>query len=313
LTGHMVQVANLERFLGEYPPLVQQWVLAPYESRQRPIVIGGCGRSGTSLLRVMLDNHPNIACGPESSLFVPMLPSPTNAILVDGVKDIVPGWVHDLRWLYGFTDQQAEWCWFGSCCQAHFADRWLAVHTRTNQGKSRIAEKTPKNVQCLDWIWHHWPLARFIHVIRDGRDAVCSLRHHPRWKYDEDGVKLPTGIEYSIEQCTIRWVSDVSAGLRHATDPRYIGVKYEDLVQRPKTVLKRVLGLVGEPWDDAVLAPGKWDARRDPQAEGVDQPVFTSSIGRWRRDLSNVEIDLVKNQAGPLLKTLGYVSGDSWR
>ena len=47
-----------------------QWVDAPFLSHESPIIIGGCGRSGTTLLRAMLDSHRNIACGPETELFL---------------------------------------------------------------------------------------------------------------------------------------------------------------------------------------------------------------------------------------------------
>ena len=103
--------------------------------------------------------------------------------------------------------------------------------------------------------WQRFPEARFIHVVRDGRDVVCSMRQHPdrRWV---DGAWVKVHRPLSLEQYAERWVADTEAGVAHRGDPRYLEVRYEDLVQDPLAVLRGLLMDLGEAFD-----PRSWWSR----------------------------------------------------
>ena len=160
-----------------------------------------------------------------------------------------------------------------------------------------------------------WPDARVIHVLRDGRDVVCSMREHPdrRWV---DGHWVKELDPRPIEEYARRWVADTAAGMRWRGDPRYLEVRYEDLVREPADTLARVLAFLDEPFDPALLevdpaaAGGRPDAAIGrPDAAGA---ITTTSMGRWRRDLGDHDREVVRRIAGPRLVELGYAPDIAW-
>ena len=263
-----------------------RWRNRPWQSAERHIVIGGTPRSGTTLIRRTLDRHPAICCGPESSIFLP------GAIRVGPVAA-------------GFELPEAELRQMlaGSASQGAFIDAF-ATRYREARGRVRWAEKTPLNVRYLDWILDRFPEARIIHVVRDGRDVVCSMRQHPdrRW---EDGAWVKVHRPLSLEQYAQRWVSDTEAGIHHRGDVRYLEVRYEDLVQDPGAVLLGLLTDLGEPFDPQLLAEP--DAAPGPDGRHhAGTAISTRSMGRWRADLTAQEQAVVQRIAGPTLSRLGY-------
>ena len=94
-------------------------------------------------------------------------------------------------------------------------------------------------------------------------------------------------------------------------------VRYEDLVLDPRPALERLMSLVGEDWDEAMLEHASADSpfrdatrfAQNPEALGA---VTTSSLNRWQRDLDERDKDIFKRVAGPLLVELGYAKDDGW-
>jgi protein-tyrosine sulfotransferase len=263
-----------------------------------PIVLGGCGRSGTTVLRMMLDSHRRICCGPESSLFR------RRAV--------------DTRWLadrFGFDPAEVRALFDAAASRPAFIEGFAALCMR-KAGKARWAEKTPRNISRIAEIFRCFPQARFVHVLRDGRDVACSLRTHPRHRV-VDGKLVPTGVHRPIAGCARRWVRDIESSRRWWGDPRFLTVRYEDLVLDPRSVLERVIAMVGEDWDEAMLAHAVADSpfrdatrfAQNPEALGA---VNTSSLGRWQRDLDARDRRIFKRIAGPLLVELGYAKDDGW-
>jgi protein-tyrosine sulfotransferase len=277
---------------------VQRWRHRPYVSSARPIIIGGCGRSGTTLMRVILDTHPNICCGPESHLFLPHRPN-----------------IRTAARRFGLPDADVEALFHRSRSQAAFVDEFFRAYA-ARQHKPRWAEKTPRNVLQLDFIFEHFPDARFIHMLRDGRDTVCSLRTHPRHRVvNGELVKLNTW--HPLEQCISRWVTDVRAGLRYRQDPRYMEVRYEDLVSDPRATLERVFAFIGEPFDARVLdyhevRGQSRDVTNFPQNPEATRAMYKGAVSRWAKDLSADDVLLFKRMAGSLLVETGYAVDDAW-
>src|SRR2546428_34964 len=99
-----------------------------YVSTQSPVIVGGCQRSGTTLLRVILDSHPHIACGPESSLL-------TGSFLPHKLAARFEMPLAEIRRLQAEASDHAE-----------FVDKLLSRYA-ARHGKTRWAEKTPQNVR----------------------------------------------------------------------------------------------------------------------------------------------------------------------
>lgn len=225
------------------------------------IVIGGCARSGTTLMRRMLDGHPEICCGFESTVFL--------------------DWPLDAAKLAFYTkfyseDETAKW--FANSTNRVELIGHLRAADLSRTGKRIWAEKTTWNVSRLDFIWTHFPEARFVHMIRDGRDVVCSMSKFPRFWF-------------SPEKAAERWVEQVNFGRSHANDPRLVEVHYEDLAQSPEETMKKLLNALNVEWSSSVLEV---------------TAVHTSSVGRWRKDLSTDELTVVEPIVRSVLSELGY-------
>jgi protein-tyrosine sulfotransferase len=260
-------------------------------STQSPVIVGGCQRSGTTLLRVMLDSHSRIACGPESSLLAgSYLPEVLARKFDIALPEIVA-----LR-------RQAH-------DHAEFIELFFAKYL-TLRGKERWSEKTPRNVRYVEYLWKHFPQAKFIHVIRDGRDVVCSLRTHPRHRL-VNGERVPTGIRRSLAPCINVWLRDTAAGIRWRGHTQYHEVRYEDLLTQSEQTLRRICDFIGEKFEAGMLEYHRnGGASRDPNKfisnVAATQPLSDHAVARWRRDLTGDELALVEKMTRDRMRELGY-------
>jgi hypothetical protein len=278
------------------------WYDGEYVSQELSVIIGGCARSGTTLMRVMLDTHPNIYCGPESNLFTPIR-------IRTGKR------IKELSWRFDISEQDIRILLDESRCLPEFIEKFFN-HLTIIQGKKRWGEKTPTNVLRLSYIFRHFPHSRFIHMIRDGRDVACSLRNFPKSKI-VDGKIIPVDSNNPIDKCMERWVHDVKVGRRWVGDPRYLEVKYENLVLKAEKTLKKVLDFLGEPYDEQVLKyyeveGSTRDASKFPQNVEATKPLYTRSMGRWKGEFTDTDRALFKRIGGNLLIELGYEDNGDW-
>jgi len=264
-----------------------------------PIIVGGCPRSGTTLLRLVLDSHPNIACGPELKLLNP---------LAHSFLQIRNAFGPILRDGYGLTDADLAES-FGR--QIEF----LLEKYAGRPGARRRAEKTPQNIHVFAQIAMMLPESPLVHVIRDGRDVVSSLLRQ-RWINPATGQPVPYNRDARI--AAQYWVKAVNDGraVPAAARSRYLEIRYEDVVNDSERALRRLFDFVGEPWDPVVLRfhEHPHDFSRDEAgSHGTDlqKPIYTRAIGRWKTDLDDAQKAAVKDVAGALLEELGYgSSGD---
>jgi hypothetical protein len=278
------------------------WYDNGYVSNDNPIIIGGCARSGTTLMRVILDSHSHIYCGPESYLFV------SNRILTKNARE-------KLASRFEVSIKDIDSFVASSSSLPKFIETFFR-HIANTQGKKRWGEKTPTNVRRLGYIFKQFPNARFIHMLRDGRDNVCSLRRHPSRKI-VNGKVIPLNTNNPIRNCIERWVEDVSFGRKFLGDSRYLEIKYEDLVEDQRSTLETVLKFLEEPWDESLLnyyeiKGSSRNFEKFPQNIEATRPIYNKAIGRWKSDLSEDEKKLFKEIAGELLINLGYVEDNEW-
>ena len=261
-----------------------------------PIFVGGAGRSGTTLLRIILDSHPNIACGPELKV------TPTLADLWQRFQ------TSHYKVLQEFYLSHQD-------INGLFRQFILGMIEKYQQkaGKQRVAEKSPNNVFVFQQLHGIFPESPLIHVIRDGRDVVCSL-------LGMDWVDIATGkpLAYTRDpqKAAEYWVGAVRAGRKlaqHVGD-RYIEIPYETLTEDPETVLKDLFQRINEPWDECVLQFHRQthDLANESSASQVVKPLSQHSVGRWEKDMLPEHKAIIKKVAGPLLIELGYASNNDW-
>lgn len=275
----------------------RRWRMAAYTSEARHVVMGGAPRSGTTLLRKLLDRHPELCSGAETKLFVPA--------------------AFNLAWLarsYELPLAELEAMVEAAASQAAFVDAF-AARVRAAAGKARWAEKTPQNIRHLYWILERFPAASIVHIIRDGRDVICSMREHPDWRW-VDGAWQKVVVPRSTEWYARRWLEDTAAGMAWRQDPRYVEVRYEDLVADPAGAMREVCDAIGAHADAAWLAALTDDGRGPEAASGAgparpdyEGAVSAVSVGRWRTDLSAEDQRLVQRICGSRLGELGYAPG----
>jgi protein-tyrosine sulfotransferase len=259
------------------------------------IAIGGCARSGTTLLRVMLDTHSLISIGPPSNVFVP-----------------TPIAFDEIAFRYDIPVDALRELDAGAADRAEFIDRF-AQRCLAQTGKIRWGEKTARNLLRFDWIHEHFPRGVTINVIRDGRDVVCSLRTH-RKRRVVNGELQPTGNVLPLESCVDRWLLSMEIARHYRGVPGYYEVYYEDLVLRSEVTLHQITEFLAVPYEESMLqfhtveTPYR-DPLRFPQNVEATRPLSAASIGRWRRDLSDSEQQYVTGRLYPTLKALGYGVG----
>jgi hypothetical protein len=292
----------------------------PRSGPPAPFVVG-VPRSGTTLLRLQLDSHPQLAIGPETGFGVVagrfgaggVSPDELLAALIE--LDTWPDLAldeADARRALG----QAQRPWsVGSGLRAIYA----ALAAR--EGKPRWGDKTPVHSACMPAIAAALPEARFIHIIRDGRDVAASIRD----------LAFAPG-DGSVEAIAGDWRDRIAtaradaAGLAH-----YREVRYERLVTEPESVLRELCEFVELDFDAAMLraheraadmlarlpehrpegATVATRAERSARHVHLLHPPDPTRAGRWRDTLTADEVARFELTAGAMLCELGYKPADA--
>ncbi|HEX9141387.1 MAG TPA: sulfotransferase, partial [Gaiellaceae bacterium] len=200
-----------------------------------PVLVLGVRRSGTTLLRVMLDRHSELAV-PDESYFVPQLAD-------RHLRRVDPdAFVDDLRRIDTLTewnvplDKVRRRLRTGMPIGAAIATVY-AVYAE-ERGKERWGDKTPMYMQNLHLLERLFPDALFVHLIRDGRDAATSFLSMPKGLMTETWMQPESVAEFACQ-----WRAEVKAARRlgwRVGGSRYLEVRYEALVQDVEMVLRRI-------------------------------------------------------------------------
>lgn len=264
-----------------------------------PFFIVGASRSGTTLLRLMLNRHPHLCIPPESHFITHLHAEQPELLSHDDFyqrlisHERLADWQLDLDALRRRIESTPlQWAPLFDAVFRLYADR---------QGKRRWGDKTPDYVRVLDRLERLFPQALFVHLVRDGRDVACSLLEVP-WFSD------------NMEKIARFWADSVRMGResgKRIGPSRYLELRYEQLIQQPEQQLQRVCDFLGEPMDRCMLdyhedADAAIPPERRAWHQRVGRPVDSSRIGRWKTDLTRRQRRTLKKIAGDLLEELGY-------
>jgi hypothetical protein len=276
----------------------------------------GVGRSGTTLLRLMLDAHPQMTIPPETH-FVPAVIEACRA----GARP--EGAVEAMTSVRQWGDQgiepaeMLERLRLLEPLDAGGALRAFYTLQAERQGKPRWGDKTPVYVESMEPIHEALPEARLIHLIRDGRDVALSRARR--------GFGKNAGGRRAGE----RWRRRILAAREQSQRlPHYLELRYEDLIEDPEGILRRVCDFVKLDYDPAMLRyheraadrmaemardlPGRDGESVRPAEERMaahamtQKPPSASRIGVWRTEMSAEDAAEFENAAGDLLAELGY-------
>ncbi len=265
-----------------------------------PLLILGVRRSGTTLLRVMLDRHSQLAV-PDESYFVPQL-ADRHLRRVDPDE-----FVDDLRRLNTLT----EWDVPLDKVRVRLHDRMTigaaigavyAVYAE-ERGKRRWGDKTPMYMQNLRLLERLFPDALFVHLIRDGRDAALSFLAMPRGIVTETWMHPRTPAGFACQ-----WRAEVAAARRLGgrVGGRYLEVRYEDLVADVEPALRRICEFAQLDYEPALVDyAGNIDVSKKPHQQSLRRPP-TQGLRDWRTQMSPADAVAFERVAGDLLSELGY-------
>lgn len=296
-----------------------------------PILIGGDGRSGTTLVASVLDAHPDLAVGPELHFRGPpnlgtlmlegvqRLSDNDPAMTSEGVKQS-PHLGPALRFIrraerFGvghlrlkeLIEEAMKEC---SSELESFEDRcrlveMMGTHVANRHEKTIWGMKIMREIKGLDRYLAVWPGAKILHVIRDGRDVASSqIKDGRSWGYE------------SVEEAADKWSQLLGKVRRFAEDERVEEIRYEDIVTDPKGSLYALLDFIGVARSERVLSHEEFvrvgdSGVRHPSAAAVGRPLNSESFGRYRRDLTPEEVSAFESTAGKWLREYGYeLSGE---
>jgi hypothetical protein len=247
------------------------------ERSNLPIVVGGCHRTGTSLVRRILDAHPRIHCGPEVLFFRDFYGDYRDDPLrhlrfADTVRSILP-------------EKDALDVLGRAFVEAHERAARLA-------GKVRWADKAPENaLHTADWERLLGECWLFVHVVRNPLDTVASMR-------SRFPLTLPQDVAGQAEHYRRYTTAGLAFARRHPE--RSFVLVYERLCAEPEQTLRALMAHLGEELDPRQLA-----FNDEPHQSGLEDPlvgetvvVHGASVGRWRSVLSQEEAETVRAGAG---------------
>jgi hypothetical protein len=279
-----------------------------------PFVVG-VSRSGTTLLRLMLDAHPELVIPPETHFIPEVVKACRDGAGPDEVLALL---ITHRRW----PDFRLEPDELGRRLRgldpltAGGALRSFYDLYAERAGKPRWGDKTPRYTRKMPLIERALPEARFVHLIRDGRDVALSL------------MEVHFGPD-DVRGAAERWTQWIAQARRHGERVgHYLELRYEDLIADPEDRLREICRFIELPWDPAMLdyhrrAEGRIDEIvRDFDRDGgrppvpaevrahqhrhVSQPPRGDRVARWRRDMSPADQAAFEEIAGELLGQLGY-------
>lgn len=248
-----------------------------------PIFVVGAMRSGSTLLRLILDAHPHIAISEETAFMGAV--AATKAI---------PNWRYGREW-YGRLG------WDEPELDARLREFYSGMFERfaAAQGKQRWGEKTPLHSRHIGEMSRIFPDAVFVGIVRHPGAAVASLRRN---------------FKFGVADAAAYWEGLNAEMLRAGAalgDDRFALVRYEDLVRHPEPTLREMMDWLGEPWSDDLLrhnevqtakgAPRLVDGRTSTR-----EPIRAERADRWLESMSTADRATVLAQTAPLARFLGY-------
>jgi len=189
-----------------------------------PIFIVGSMRSGSTMLRLILDSHPEIAIGAETGFVGALL-----------ANRRIPGWKHGAEWFgrIGWTEHELD---------ERLRDFYAGMFERyaRSQGKTRWGDKTPFHTAHMDEMGRVFGQAVFVGIVRHPGAVAASLHR---------------SFHYAFDEAVAYWCDVNRQMLSSAADlgDRFTLCRYEDLVAESEAVLRELMPAIGEEYDPALL------------------------------------------------------------
>ncbi len=255
---------------------------------EKPIFIVGVPRSGTTLLRMMLNAHSKIAIAPETHFFRLFWANRYKYGDLSNKNNFKKLWNELVECKY-FKDLKLKdvqkiykRLLDGERSYKSIFERLLKEYAKQNN-KPRWGEKTPAHLLYLEIILSFFPSAKVIHIIRDPRDVALSFK------------KVPWGTNdvFSVARIWNKYMS-----IADNFKDKILEIRYEDLIANPESILRNVCDFIEERFEKQMLNfhsySKKYMVQNEPWKEGVLKPLTISNIGKYKKELSKWEIEQIE-------------------
>ncbi len=270
-----------------------------------PFFIVGSGRSGSTLLRMMLASHSRLTIPPETWYLIPLLQrfSTDRPLTETEIETAIAIMTSHYRWpdmKLDAQDLRRETARLSSPHLRDLVEVVYRIHVQS-EGKARWGDKTPVYIEIVPQLAKMYPNAKFIHLVRDGRDVAKSFQATDwvsRWLH-ENTREWTRAVE-----CYWRWVH---SDLRD----RILQIRYEDLVLHTESTLQRICEFIGEEFEPQMLS---WQTKVDEQVPARERDAHpklklkpgAENVARWMREMSAREVFVSETFMGSNLARLGY-------
>jgi hypothetical protein len=276
------------------------------------VFVVGCPRSGTTLLQRILDAHPQLAVCPESCWIVYYYQKKVG-LTPDG--RITPEIIDRLFEYHKFyrmkQDRQDLEKLLSRGEPISYADFVSGIFDAyaDDYGKPLAGDKTPDYVRNLEVLHQLWPKAKFVHLLRDGRDVALSAIN---WKRKATKLRslFPTWNEHPLATAAAWWkwyVAPARERGRSLGSSTYYELRYEELVAQPEKECAGLCAFLGLPFDAAMLRFHEGRMRFEPELDAKNSWLpITPGLRNWRQEMALEDVELFEAVAGGLLEELDY-------
>ncbi|MDQ2910302.1 MAG: sulfotransferase [Actinomycetota bacterium] len=272
--------------------------------------IVGSARSGTTLLRRIVDAHPLMAISKETH-WVPQFYKERRGLTEEGF--VTTQLVSELAAYWRFPrfrireDELAKLVeGNGPVSYADFVSGFYDLIGRARK-KPFVVDKTGSYSREIPLLHGLWPQTRFVHLIRDGRDVALSMLS---WDTQVGARRFSTWHEDPVTTTGLWWTRNAQLGREGGSAlPKtlYHELRYENLVAGPETECKALCAFLGVPYDEGMLRFHEGRTRSEPSlaAKQAWLPI-TPNLRNWREQMPPEDVERFEAAAGDLLDELGY-------
>jgi LPS sulfotransferase NodH len=277
---------------------------------EKPIFIVSAPRSGSTLLRLVLDAHPNIAVPSPAWLYefvTPFLYSYGDISNEANFRELANDMINMptiQQWAPDYSvDELVE-----NCPNRTFKEAYNYLHIKVAEatGKVRWGEKSPRNGYWIKEIKADFPDAQFVHIVRDGRDQAIDISQ-----------------SQSMRPCSVlmgahfwkHYVSGITRDLAELDDGDGYTIKYESMCADPETELKKLCDFLGEDFDGQMVRHNEtdntkaWSSLGNHVATGAR--ISTKYCEMYKTRLKGEDAQVLESVIGDLLKHYDFpLSGD---
>ncbi len=273
----------------------------------RPVFVIGCPRSGTTLLSLMLSSHSRVAVPPETRFLLPVFRrrrSFGDLAVTANRRRLARAVVRRRGTKFAHLGLDPEHVKRAVLDGPPTVGAALATPYRlyaAERGKSRWGDKRPGYFRNVAVIRALFPDAQVVHLVRDPRDCVGSLKRMRWWRHGTVGA-VATWVQA---------VDSARAARRRLPAGSFHELRYEDLVADPRAELRRLCDFLGEEFEEAMLAPQAEAGRLPARQRGgwhseTRREVGRQRVGTYAEVLTDEEVALVERVAGRRMRRFGY-------